>query len=280
MKIIFFGTPDVCIPFLDALRDAQLTPSLVVTAPDKPAGRGNVLTAPPVKQWAQQHNIAYIQPEKIHNSFVNDYNVPTEDTTFVVVAYGYILPETVINAPQHNTINVHFSLLPRWRGASPVESALLAGDTETGCAIQLMQPKLDTGPVIALQKTGIKQTETAPELRARLSDIGATLLVQTLTQYDDALQSAVPQDDTKATYAHKMQKSDGNITNDDDLTRWKKYRAYAQWPQTYFFVQKGNKELRVKVTAARFENNQFIIDRVIPEGKKEMAYADFLRGTN
>lgn len=278
MNIVFFGTPDVCVPFLNTLVQAGMTPSLVVTAPDKPTGRGNVLTAPPVKQWAQKNTVACVQPEKIHDSFVQEYKVPTKDTIFIVVAYGYILPEIVINAPQHKTINVHFSLLPRWRGASPIESALLAGDTETGCAIQIMQPKLDTGPVIALLKTAITSTETAPQLRARLSEIGATLLVQTLTQYNDALQNAVPQDDTKATYAHKMQKTDGDITYDNDLTRWRKYRAYAHWPQTYFFVSKNGKDLRIKVVSARFENNQFIIDRVIPEGKKEMAYADFLRG--
>lgn len=278
MNIVFFGTPSVCIPFLDALREAGMTPSLIVTAPDKPAGRGNTLTPPTVKIWAQEHHVDFVQPEKVDATLIQDARFKMQDTVFVVVAYGYILPKEIIEFPQYKTLNVHFSLLPRWRGASPVESAILAGDTETGCAIQIMRSKLDTGPVITLTKTTISESETTPELRTRLCTMGAQLLVDTLPQYLEGTTTPIEQDDTDATYAPKMKKEDGDITHDTDITRWRKYKAYAQWPQTHLFATCKEKTLRLKITKAHVEHERFIIDRVIPEGKKEMPYTDFLRG--
>lgn len=275
-RIAFFGTPDVAVTFLDALQEAGMPPALVVSAPDRPAGRGLTLTAPPVAQWAQAHGIPLVQPETLDDAFIESLRTETWDV-FVVVAYGHILPHTLIDLPVHKTLNVHFSLLPRWRGASPVESAILAGDAETGCAIQIMRAKLDTGPLIAIETTPIGANETAPHLRARLGDIGARLLVETLPRYLAGELAATEQDDAQMTYARKMKKEDGDITNDDDRTKWRKYRAYDGWPGTFFFTERAGARMRIKVGAAHDEGGRFVIDRIIPEGKKEMPYADFLR---
>lgn len=275
-RIAFFGTPDIATGFLDALVAAGMPPALVVSAPDKPAGRGLSLTPPPVAQWAQAQGIPLVQPEKLDDAFTEQLRAEQWDV-FIVVAYGHILPQALIDLPAHQTLNVHFSLLPHWRGASPVESAILAGDKETGCAIQVMRAKLDTGPLIAVETTPIGANETAPELRARLGDIGARLLIETLPRYLAGNLTATEQDDAQMTYAKKMKKEDGDITNDDDATRWRKYRAYTGWPGTYFFAERGGKTVRVKIAAAHDESGRFVIDRVIPEGKREMPYADFLR---
>lgn len=276
-RYVFFGTPEVATTFLDALEQAHMLPALIVSAPDKPAGRGLTLTASPVSQWARTHNIELVQPEKIDEYFLQTLRARGTWDVFVVVAYGMLLPQDVIELPTHGTLNVHFSLLPRWRGASPVEAAILAGDETTGAAIQVMRLKLDTGPVIALDTTSLLPQETAPELRGRLGEIGARLLVQTLPRYLAGELGAKEQDEALATYARKIKKEDGDITNDDDLTRWRKYRAYAQWPGTYVFVQTKDALVRVKVVRARYENNTFVIERVVPEGKKETDYESFLR---
>ena len=263
---------------MDALHNAGYVPELVVTAPDRPAGRGHQLQQPPAKVWAEQRSIPVAQPEKIDDTFIAMHRDTFEKCdVFLVVAYGVILPKSFIELPKHKTLNVHFSLLPRWRGASPVESAILAGDTETGCAIQVMRPKLDTGPVVALETTAIGENETAPELRERLGDIGASLLVRTLPEYTAGTLETHEQDEILATYARKMTKEDGDITNDDDLIRWRKFRAYYDWPGTYFFTKRNNKSIRVKVASARFANNTFVIDEVVPEGRKRMKYEDFTR---
>lgn len=277
IRYAFFGTPDIATVFLDALTAAGMPPALVVTAPDRPAGRGMELKRPPVAQWASEHGIPLLQPEKIDAAFIEEIRARGPWDVFLVIAYGAIFPQQLIELPQHQTLNVHFSLLPRWRGASPVESPILTGDTETGCAIQVMRAKLDTGPVVALEKTPIGENETAPELRTRLGEIGSRLLVDTLPRYVAGELTATEQDDAAMTYAKKMKKEDGDITHDDDVTRWRKYRAYYDWPGTFFFANRYGKTVRIKVAAAHFESGRFVIDSVVPEGKKEMPYADFLR---
>ncbi|MBM3272602.1 methionyl-tRNA formyltransferase [Candidatus Kaiserbacteria bacterium] len=279
MRYAFFGTPGVACTFLDALTQAGMPPALIVTAPDKPAGRGMELKCPPVAQWASKHGIPLLQPEKLDTAFIEHMRAQGPWDVFIVIAYGAIFPQELIDLPAYKTLNVHFSLLPRWRGASPVESPILAGDGETGCAIQVMRAKLDTGPVVALEKTPIGEDETAPALRARLGEIGSRLLVETLPRYTAGELTPAEQDDAHMTYAKKMKKEDGDITHDDDITRWRKYRAYAEWPGTCLFTERGGKTVRLKIAAARFEDDRFVIDRVIPEGKKEMSYADFLRSS-
>ncbi len=273
-KIAFFGTPDIARTFLDELIAAGMTPALVVTNPDRPVGREQILTPSSAKVSAIEHGIPVLQPEKIDDAFIAQLSKDSWDV-FIVVAYGMIMPEALINLPKHGTLNVHFSLLPRWRGASPVEAAILSGDIETGVAIQKMRFKLDSGPIVAVEKTPIGNDETASTLRARLGDIGTKLLIDTLPQYLAGEITPKNQDESLVTKAPKMKKEDGELLeNDDDMTKWRKYRAYYAWPGTYFFVN-GK---RVKITSARFEDGTFKIERVVPEGKRETIYT--LRPTN
>lgn len=267
LSFIFMGTPDVAVESLEKLFASGYIPKLIITSPDRPVGRGLVITQSPVKIWADLHNIPTLQPEKITTEVIEQVEKLNPDVS-IVVAYGKILPEKIINLPKHGTLNIHYSLLPRFRGASPVESAILFGDSETGVAIQSMVYELDAGDILSLQKIQIQPDETTPELRARLSTLGAETLVTTLNNLEDQLKSKQPQNLEDIAKCGKIKKTDGDITDDNDQVRWNKYRAYYGWPGVFFFQD----EKRIKVTKARFENNKFIIERVIPEGKSEINY--------
>lgn len=262
-SFIFFGTPDVASETLELLHQQGHTPSLIVTAPDRPVGRHFVMTPTPVKTWAVEHNIPYIQPEKITPEIVA--SLPVTDL-YIVVAYGKILPQMLIDKPNLATLNIHYSLLPRWRGASPVEAAILAGDTETGVSIQNMIFKLDAGPVIAELRMIIEQSNTTQSLRGKLILLGAELLVSVMNKGN---YEGLEQDESLATHCGKTKKEHGLVDPKQDAPEilWRKYRAYYGWPGLYYL---DNENKRVKITRARFENNTFIIERIIPEGKKEI----------
>lgn len=275
----FFGTPELVIPILDELKENDLTPSLIVTAPDKPKGRGLTLTPPPAKIWAEQNGVAVLQPLKLDSEFT--YKLKAESyQLFIVVAYGKILSPEVIDIPKYGTFNVHYSLLPKYRGATPVESAILNGDQETGVSIQKMVFELDAGPIIAEEKTGVSADETAPELRARLNEMAKKLLVKTIPKIIGGTVICREQNHAKATFTKKISKEDGLI----DLSapaeeNYRKYRAYFGWPDTYFFAtRKSGQKVRVTIKEATLENGEFVVKRVLPEGKREMDYEDFLRG--
>ena len=290
LNFIFFGTPDVASDTLEILKENGYLPMLIVTAPDKPQGRKMILTPPPVKVWAIENNIPYIQPENTKGLDVVFKNIAQSDGSsiaipqqadmrvlknntqpdlFIVVAYGKILPKNIINIPKFGSLNIHYSLLPKYRGASPVESAILNGDTETGITIQKMQYEMDSGPIVAQEKITILPDEKAGELRKRLIKIGGKLLVKILPDYTDGKIKIIPQNETEATFCKKIKKEDGLIDLNDNATmNYNKFRAYATWPRTFFF--KNNK--RIIITDAKLENNLFVIKKVIPEGKKEINY--------
>ena len=272
-KIAFWGTPDLTIEYLDTLEATGMTPVVVITNPDRPKGRGQELTPPAPKLWANKRNIPVFQPEKLNDEFFEQLQNLNLDIS-IVVAYGKIMPQEFIDLPKHKTINVHYSLLPKYRGAAPTESAILAGDVETGCSIQIMAFKLDSGPIISEEKTEIGENENTTELRGRLTKLGAKLLVEVLPQYIAGETTPREQDDTQATRSKKIKKEDGLIDpNGNAIENYNKFRAYIEWPRTYFF--QNNK--RIIITSAKLENNQFVIERVLPEGKKEIAYGDFLK---
>ncbi|MBP9715228.1 MAG: methionyl-tRNA formyltransferase [Candidatus Pacebacteria bacterium] len=282
INYIFFGTPDVASETLEILKQAGYLPSLIVTSPDKPQGRKMLLTSPPVKTWAIQNNIPYIQPEdktELLSIFLSRGSHSEgegrreekweEAELFIVVAYGKIMPEKLIKSPRLGSINIHYSLLPKYRGASPVESAILNGDIETGITIQQMEYKMDTGPILAQEKVAILPTEKAGELRKRLIKIGGELLVKILPDFVEGKITPIPQDESEAINCKKMTKEDGLINLEDDaIKNYNKFRAYATWPRTYFF--KDNK--RVIITDAELLDGKFIIKKIIPEGGKEQEY--------
>jgi methionyl-tRNA formyltransferase len=266
LSFVYFGTPEFSVIVLDELKAAGFIPSLVITAPAKPVGRKQILTHPPVKEWADAHNVECWQPE--HPRGIYEELVQRKDDIYIVASYGYILSQKILDIPKHGILNVHTSLLPKYRGASPIEAALLHGEDTTGSTIMQMVYKMDAGPIITQSEFPIEDHITKPELFEMLAHDGGKLLAQILPEYLEGKTVAIPQNEEDATYCNKIEKSDGDITHDDDSIRWRKYKAYFGWPGVFIF-ENGK---RIKITKASFENGKFIIERVIPEGKKEMNY--------
>jgi methionyl-tRNA formyltransferase len=272
-KFVFFGTPYVARDTLAYLFENGYIPALVITAPDAPRGRGMVMTPCETKAWALEHGLPVITPEKLTPEVVEELRKVGADYA-LVVAYGKFLPQSLLDAFPLGAINVHYSLLPSYRGASPVEAALLNGDTRTGVAIQKMAKEMDAGDVLAVQGTDIEAHETTRELRARLIRIGSELLVRILPEIEAGTVPGTPQDHAAATFAKKINKSEGELDlTGDATTNWRKYRAYAERPGTYFFMEKNGTRIRVKIKTATFEDGKFIPLRVVPEGKNETDYS-------
>ena len=199
----------------------------------------------------------------------------------VVVAYGKILPLELINTPKYGMVNVHYSLLPKYRGATPVESAILAGDKETGVSIQQMIFNLDAGDIIDEERTNINENEGTQELRSRLNEMAKILLPKTIQKIVEGSATFKKQNNLDATYSKKIKKEDARIDFEDDpYKNFLKIRAYNVWPVAFFFKEHLGKKIRVKITDVSFSDGKLIIKKVIPEGKKEMDYESFVRGYN
>jgi len=274
---VFFGTPYVARDTLMRLVEAGYVPELVVTSPDAPKGRGLVHAPSETKAWALERGIRVYDPEKLTEEAQREILASGAEYA-VVVAYGKILPKALIDAFPLGVLNIHYSLLPKYRGASPVEAALLSGDSKTGVTIQRMVYELDAGDIVAKESLPIPESETIRVLRPRLIELGADLLIRTLPAFESGTVTASPQDHTHATRSGKIKKEEGELTvPGNDRENWLKYRAYLESPGTYFFIERNGQRMRVKIASARFENGRFVIERVVPEGKREMAYEDFVR---
>ncbi len=284
---------------MEILKKAGYLPALVVTSPDAPKGRGLRTQASATARFAEKNKIPCLKPSTPSAFGTSPYSRGrVRDGTqargggidfdlFIVVAYGKIMPENILNMPKFGSINIHYSLLPKYRGASPVESAILNGETETGVTIQKMELAMDSGPIIAQEKVKIFPDEKAPDLRQRLIKIGGELLVKTLktpfkntpfaprstrgtSPYIGGGWVGVPQEESKATYCKKIKKEDGlvNLEEEPPSVIYNKFRAYAFWPRTFFF--KDGK--RIIITDAVLEDGKFVIKKIIPEGGKEVDY--------
>lgn len=204
MRIVFMGTPDFAVPSLQALIDAGHDVCAVYTQPDKPQGRKQILTAPPVKTLALEHDIPVFQPNTLKNEDEQARLRELAPEVIIVVAYGKLLPKAVLDIPPHGCINVHGSLLPRWRGAAPIQWAVIAGDEKAGVTTMQMAEGLDTGDMLLTYETKVGEKETAGELFDRLAQSGAELLTQTLVKLDEI--TPRPQDDAQSCYAHMLDK--------------------------------------------------------------------------
>ena len=204
MRIVFMGTPDFAVPSLQALIDAGHDVCAVYTQPDKPQGRKQILTAPPVKTLALEHDIPVFQPNTLKNEDEQARLRELAPEVIIVVAYGKLLPKAVLDIPPHGCINVHGSLLPRWRGAAPIQWAVIAGDEMAGVTTMQMAEGLDTGDMLLTYETKVGEKETAGELFDRLAQSGAELLTQTLVKLDEI--TPRPQDDAQSCYAHMLDK--------------------------------------------------------------------------
>jgi len=229
MNLIFAGTPAFAVPALEALRRAGHVIRAVYTQPDRPAGRGRQLTASPVKQYAEKFGIEIRQPEKLQGEEARLRTDAPE--AMIVIAYGLLLPPAILAIPRHGCLNVHASLLPRWRGAAPIPRAIEAGDVVTGVSIMQMETGLDTGPVLAEASTPITDLDTAQTLHDRLAQLGAETLVSTLERMQHGAVSPTPQDATHTCYAKKLRKEEAPIDwRQPAAVLHHKIRALNPWP--------------------------------------------------
>ncbi len=231
LKLVFAGTPEFAVPSLRAALEGGDV-CAVLTQPDRPAGRGRQATPSPVKQAALAANVTVLQPETLRTPEAQAMLVELAPDLLIVVAYGLILPQAVLDISRFGAWNIHASLLPRWRGAAPIQRAIEAGDETTGICLMQMRKGLDTGPVLLRRETSINEHETAGQLHDRLSLMGAQTLAEGLALLrDDNLPAAQEQDDAQAVYAHKLDKAEAKLNwNKPALELARKVRAFSPWP--------------------------------------------------
>lgn len=251
------------MPSLEALIEARHEIQLVITQPDRPARRGLKLTAPLVKVAAHQHGLEVFQPERIRDTEAVDFVRRLRPDLLVVVAYGQIIPPSVLGIPKLGAVNVHASLLPRHRGAAPVAGAILAGDAETGVTIMRMDEQLDHGPILATRSVEIGAHEDAVALTSRLAVLGAELLVETLEHLNET--NAVEQDHAAATVARRLSREDGELELEmGALEIDRRVRALQPWPGVTLPTNRG----RVKVMSGHVEGDRYVLDVVQLPGKR------------
>jgi methionyl-tRNA formyltransferase len=281
----FFGSSIFSLYILEELKRFDFLPSLIVTRSDKPAGRGQKLTPTPVKIWALNNSIPVFQPNDFYESNIKRLkNLSSKNSNdwdfFIVASYGFILPTEVIYMPIRNSLNVHPSLLPKLRGTSPIESAILK-EEETGVTIIRMDEKMDHGPVLAQKKVNYKDwPPDAPTLEKDLAKEGALLLVETAPRLIKGEIKETPQDEEKATYTAMIRKNDAflDFKNEKPELLYRKIKAYKDRFKPYFFINTSKKQnLRLIVTDADLVNGKLIIKKVLPEGNKETDYKEFIQ---
>lgn len=275
IKVVFLGTPEFSIKPLEALINAGYQIIGVITAPDKPIGRKQILTPPPVKVLAEKNNLPVYQP-KDKNELLEIMEKIRPDLA-VVAAFGMIFTKEILEIPKYGFLNIHASLLPRWRGASPIQSAILAGDKETGITVMVLNEKMDEGPILTNSKLEIRNSKlTTEELSKELSKLGAELLIETVPKWINGEIKPLEQGNSKATYCKKITKEDGliDLNNESPEIIERKIRAFTPWPGAYIF----SNGKRLIITQAEIKNTSLKIKRVKPEGKNEMNFTDYLRG--
>lgn len=236
MKVIFAGTPNFSVPTLEALLAAHHEIKLVLTQPDRPVGRGQKTQFSPIKETALKHGLNVLQPHTLKNAEIQAVLKQQQADVMVVVAYGLLLPEAVLTIPQHGCINVHASLLPRWRGAAPIPYAILAGDEKTGVTIMQMDKGLDTGAMLLAQSITIHADDTTQTLHDRLAPLGAELLINVLSTLEKTGQlTGQTQNDTQATYAGKITKEQAQLDwTQSAAALERQVRAFSPWPVAHF----------------------------------------------
>lgn len=299
MKVVFCGTPEFAVPTLEAVLAAGHEVALVVTQPDRPAGRAMEVQTPAVKRVALARGLPVVQPEKIKNNM--GFRAQLEQIkpdAILVVAYGRIIPEWMLALPRYGNINLHGSLLPKYRGAAPIQWAVANNETHTGVTTMLLEAGLDTGPMLLAQAVPIGEEETAEDVFEGLAAVGAPLMVKTLAGLEDGSLRPVPQDHTQATLAPILRREDGLV----DFSRtakqiYNRWRGFQPWPGAYTALR-GKKLIlnrvrvaedrdgppgSVAVDAGRMlvicgRGSALLLEEVQMEGKKRMPAAEFLRG--
>ena len=292
------GSPEFALPSLDALSaNHELDLVGVLTQPDRPAGRGRKLRSSSVKQRCNELGVSIYQPESLKSPDIVPFLQALNADLIIVAAYGMILPPELLDLPKFGSINVHASLLPRWRGAAPIQAAIHAGDSDTGVTIMKMDTGLDTGPILSQRRIAIHSSDTGGKLSERLADQGAELLLETIPGYISGELHPHKQDENKATFAPMLKKSDGRL----DFKRpafelERQIRAFDPWPSSY--IEWGNKRVRIHKADALSDSNlepgvvgkiedtpaiganpgTLLLHIVQPAGRNKMPGEDFIRG--
>lgn len=281
VKFVFWGSSDFSVYALEKLKGLGLIPNLIISTPDKPVGRKLVMTPTPVKVWANTNNVSVLTPAKIKGDFINQLKDFSAQTVSLVASYGKIIPKDIIDLPEYGTLNIHPSLLPKYRGPSPLQEQILNNEPEVGVSIMIIDEQVDHGPVVSQEKCVIPNWPIDfCALEKITAELGATMFYNVLPDWIDKKIPAVEQAHAEATMTKKVEKSDGEIVLSPENTEknYLKYLAYFSWPGVYFFVEKAGEKIRVLIKTATYENGNFIPNIVVPAGKKEMLYSDFLRG--
>lgn len=300
-RTIFYGSPDFALPVLAALIDSSWRPIAAVTQPDRPAGRGRSPKPPPVKQLARDRGIPVLQPERLRDQAAIAEIAALRPQLQIVAAYGQLLPAPILDLPEHGTLNVHASLLPRWRGAAPVHAAILHGDRETGATIMLLDQTEDTGPVLARRPTSIAASETAGQLSDRLAALGSQLLLETIPPWLDGDIAPEPQDHSRATRARRIAKAAGKIDwSRPAIEIERQVRACTPWPGAFTTAegtqlriakaewiptipdrpgaQPGRLGISGDWIGVQTGQGTLALRRLQRAGKREMSAAEFARG--
>jgi methionyl-tRNA formyltransferase len=270
-KIGFFGTPNYAVTTLNTLKSGGFDISFVVTMPDRPKGRKMLMTPPEAKVWAIENHVPVFQPEKLRDDTLIEELKKYECDVFVVIAYGKIIPDTILNIPKYKSLNIHGSLLPQYRGSCPIETAILNDDRDTGVCIIKMDSEMDHGPIVASRKVILEDwPPTAQVLGNEIVKTGANLLVEILPDWIAGKIKPVEQDHDAATFTKMIKKEDGEIDLDGDpYKNYLKIQAYNEWPSAFFFKE-GK---RMKITKASYKDSKLHIEKVIPEGKSEIDFS-------
>jgi len=272
LRVVFFGTPSFAVPTLNALIASRHTVTAVVTQPDRPRGRGQKLSASPVKETAVAAGLPVLQPESVKTAeFASELGALEADLA-VVAAYGQILTERLLAIPSLGMINVHASLLPRYRGAAPVHRAIINGETTTGVTIMRMVRALDAGPMIQAESVAIGKDDTSVEMETRLAELGARLLVRVVDDLTSNRRHETPQDDTAATYAPRLTKEDSRV----DWTRpardiHNQIRGLHPWPHAVTFV--GSERLILHRSRAAADNSAQAAGTIVASAPDRLAVA-------
>ena len=311
MKLVFMGTPDFCLPILDELNRAGHIINMVVTQPDAPVGRKQVLTPPPAKKWAIEHGIEVYQPTRIRDEEAEKKLGEIEADAFVVAAFGQILPKEILDMPKYGCINVHASLLPKYRGAAPIQWAIINGDEYTGITIMQMGTGLDDGDILLQKKTKIQDDDTGESLFLKLAKLGGSAITEALSLLEEGSIKAVPQNHDMATKVGKIDKETGRIHfSESARSIERRVRGLYPWPGTFAMLNGQRLKILLVRVVSEAELEQYGLDvsggenaaygqfvmiskkswivkcgkdyldilKVQPVGKKPMTAQDFLRG--
>jgi len=299
MNIVFMGTPEFALPTLKALHHSSHSVLSIITQPDKPKGRGQKLIVSPIKQYALDSNLPILQPKTVNDPEFIDLLKQKQPDIIIVIAFGQILSEAFLKIPKNFCINLHSSLLPKYRGAAPIHRSILNGDTRTGVTSMIMDKGMDTGDILLMEETQIHETDNAQTLHDTLSEMGGALVIETLRRLEENTLLPIPQDHNQATYAPKLKKEEGLINWEQPATTLlNQVRGLTPWPGTYTLLNK--KRLRIlkvqvaegapgdrpgqvaRITDMGIEvgtgQDRLVIIELQPEGKKSMPAKSFMAG--